>query len=102
MFYLSKCAVVIVSLWKQSTTDLLLKKNCSKIIRSDLINLAPKVSMARSEVEIRREDCQTDDEKMSHVSICDVSVVSPRNHARSLERFEMFTISWNHFVSDLP
>ena len=41
---------------------------------------------------------------MARASVCDVTIsqVPPCHHARSCEQFEMFMISWNHFVGDLP
>ena len=40
--------------------------------------------------------------KKWHVRAFVMSVVPPRNHAGSRERFEMFMIGRNHFVGDPP
>ena len=72
----------------------------SKNVISDLIDFFQlDGDSLRSKFE--REDGQTGDCKW-HVPLAVKQLGPPRNHARSRSRFEMFMISRNCFVGDLP
>ena len=78
-----------------------LKENCTlqnHKLWSDIF--FRRIRWWRFDVKIR-PGRRSDGEKMARASFCE-SVVTPRNHARSRERFEMLMISGKHFVSDLP